>query len=198
MKEHSLGIADELFIRGDIPMTKQEVRILALAKARIGPRDSVIDIGAGTGSLTVEAALLARQGRVFAVEREQAGIGLIRTNAARFEAGNITVIEGSAPEALTGLPAADVIFIGGSGGQLASILETSDQLLKAGGRLVIMAVTPETLHEALTGLESRGGYAVEASGLQVTRLRQAGTKHLFQALNPVYIIAATKGGSHDR
>lgn len=198
MRTHSLGIADELFVRGDIPMTKQEVRILALAKARIGETDIVVDIGAGTGSLSVEAALLARRGEVFAVEREPDGIELIGANATRFETGNIRIIQGNAPEALASLPAADVIFVGGSGGRLNAILETTDRLLKTGGRLVIMAVTPETLTEALTAMESHGGYAVEASGVQITRLRRAGTKHMFQALNPVYIIACTKGGSHDR
>jgi len=148
--------------------------------------------------LTVEAALLARQGKVFAIEREPAGISLIRANAAQFEAGNITIIEESAPEALAGLPAADVIFVGGSGGQLGAIIEAADRLLKAGGRLVIMAVTLETLYEALQAMQDRSGYKTETCGVQITRLRQAGTKHLFQALNPVYIIACTKGGSHDR
>jgi cobalt-precorrin-6B (C15)-methyltransferase len=198
MKVQFPGIADELFVRGDIPMTKQEVRIIALVKARIAETDIVVDIGAGTGSLAVEAALMAKNGKVFAVEREPAGISLIRANAARFEADNVSIVEGSAPEALAGLPGADVVFIGGSGGQLTSILKTGHELLKAGGRLVIMAVTVETLNEALQFMQGRSDYQVEAAGLQVTRLRQAGTKNLFQAMNPVYIIACTKGGSHDR
>jgi cobalt-precorrin-6B (C15)-methyltransferase len=198
MKVKFPGIADELFIRGDIPMTKQEVRILAVAKAHIGECDVVIDIGAGTGSLSIEAALLAKSGKIFAVEREAEGVELIRTNAAQFGVTNLEVIAGTAPKALDGLPKADVIFVGGSGGNLAEILEQANVLLSPGGRLIITAVTVETLHDALQAMDCTGGYLVEACGVQITRLRRAGPKNMFQALNPVYIIACTKGGSHDR
>lgn len=189
------GIPDQEFIRGDIPMTKQEVRILALVKARIGAAATVIDIGAGTGSLSVEAALLAPQGRVFAIEKQEEGAALIRANAAKFGAANIEVITGDAPGALAGLPAADAIFIGGSGGRLADILAAADRLLKPGGRLIVTAVTVETLQQALASLDDQAGYQTEAAGVQITRLRRAGAKHLFQANNPVYIITCTKGGT---
>ncbi|MDR3565054.1 MAG: precorrin-6Y C5,15-methyltransferase (decarboxylating) subunit CbiT [Negativicutes bacterium] len=198
MSDHFPGIADELFVRGDIPMTKQEVRILALSKACIAEQDIVIDIGAGTGSLSVEAALLARRGKVFAVEREEEGTALIRTNAAKFAVDNIEIIAGEAPGALAGLPAADVIFVGGSGGHLATILAEADRLLKPGGRLVITAVTVETLQQALEITQQRSEYKVEATGVQITRLRRAGSKNMFQALNPVYLIACNKGGHYDR
>ncbi len=188
------GIPDNEFIRGDIPMTKQEVRILALVKARIGAADTILDIGAGTGSFSVEAALLAPRGRVYAVEKEPEGVGLIRANAAKFCTANLEVVAGAAPEALAGLPAADVIFIGGSGGYLEEILAAADSLLKPGGRLILAAVTVETLHQALAVLDTRPDYDTEAAGVQVTRLRKAGGKHMFQAGNPVYLIACIKGG----
>jgi cobalt-precorrin-6B (C15)-methyltransferase len=187
------GIDDQLFIRGNIPMTKQEVRILVLNKARIGAQDIVLDIGAGTGSLTVEAALLARQGRVYAVEREEEGIELIKANASKFGAENIEVILGMAPECLAGVPSVDVVFVGGSGGSLRSILHSADLLLKTGGRMIITAVTVETLNEALTVMRQAPVYKVEAAGISVTRLRLVGEKNMFQALNPVYIITCTKG-----
>lgn len=193
-REYFPGIADDCFIRGGIPMTKAEIRILALAKAKIRPTDIIIDVGAGTGSLSVEAALQAPLGRVFAVEREPEGIGLIMENAARFGAGNITPVEGEAPDALQQVPAADVVLIGGSGGQLPAILSRADELLKPGGRLVIMAVTPQTLTEALALMRQKKEYSLECSGVQVTRLRPAGEKDLFQALNPVYIICCEKRG----
>jgi len=192
------GIPDELFSRGDIPMTKQEIRILAIVKAAINPSDSIVDIGAGTGSLSIEAALLAPQGRVYAVEKEGEGVALIRANAAKFNASNIEVIHGEAPEALADLPRADVIFIGGSGGHLPGILEAADGLLKPGGRLIVTAVTIETINDTLQLFSQKDNYRTEAIGAQITRVRPAGSKHMFQALNPVYIITCIKGDNHDR
>ncbi len=194
MKYAVPGIADEEFIRGDTPMTKQEVRILALVKARISAASTVVDIGAGTGSLTVEAALLAPQGRVYAIEQDAAALDLIRANAAKFGAANVAIVAGTAPAALAGLPAADTIFIGGSGGRLAAVADAADRLLKPGGRLIVTAVTVETLQQALAIFAARPDYRAEAAGVQITRLRRAGAKHLFQANNPVYLIACTKGG----
>ena len=193
MKTYFPGIADEDFSRGDVPMTKQEVRTLALAKAKITATDTIIDIGAGTGSLSVEAALQAKEGRVFAIERESAGIELIRMNAERFGANNVIPLLGLAPDALQDLPPADVIFIGGNGGHLSEILVQADALLKVGGRLVAMAITVETLYHVLDFLRGKVDYEVEACGVQITRIRPVGTSHMLQALNPVYMIAGTKG-----
>ncbi|MBP2654504.1 MAG: precorrin-6Y C5,15-methyltransferase (decarboxylating), CbiT subunit [Firmicutes bacterium] len=192
------GIPDDAFIRGDVPMTKAEVRVLALTKARIKERDIVVDVGAGTGSISIEAALLASQGKVFAIEKETAGIELIKANAARFLTTNVETIHGSALEKLGNLPMADVIFVGGSGGHIRKILEAANQILKPDGRLVVMAVTVETLQEALDVMQSLDGYQVDAAGIQITRLRRVGSKNMFQALNPVYIVACTRRESSDR
>jgi len=189
------GINDDEFIRGDIPMTKQEIRILVLAKAKISVTDSIVDIGAGTGSLSIEAALQASQGKVYAIERHAAGIELIRANAAKFGVPNLAAIEGSAPQALQGLPAVDVIFIGGSGGHLTEILSRSDQLLKAQGRIVITAITIETLYDALHIMQAKPEYEVEAFGAQISRIKQLKTSNMLQALNPIYIITCTKNNA---
>jgi len=187
------GIKDEDFIRGDIPMTKQEVRILVLTKAKICPTDTIIDIGAGTGSLSIEAALQASSGKVYAIERHPEGTQLIRSNAMHFGVENIEIISGTAPKALQDLPVADVIFIGGSGGHLQEILDQSNSLLKPNGRLVITAITIETLHEALHSMQAKSEFTVEAFGMQVTRIKQVKSSNMLQALNPIYIITCTKG-----
>ena len=110
------GLADDLFARGDVPMTKAEVRAATMAAARLRPGERVLDVGAGTGSLTVEAALLCQPGEVVAVERDPAALELLHTNLARFGLSGVTVVAGEAPAAIAGLAAFDAIFVGGSGG----------------------------------------------------------------------------------
>ena len=190
---HCIGIEDEAFLRGDVPMTKREIRILTLAKARIAPGDVVWDIGAGTGSLSVEAALLAEKGgAVFAIERQAEGCELIRRNAAKFGAANLTVVEGAAPEALAKLPVPDVVLIGGSGKALPEILSIVDEKLKPGGRMVLNTVTVESLYETLAELEKRPQYDCDAMQAQITRLPKRGRYHMAQALNPIAIVACIK------
>lgn len=191
--KYCLGINDEEFVRGNIPMTKKEIRILTLVQAKITADSVIVDIGAGTGSLSIEAALLAKNGHVYAVERETEGIELIKQNMARFGVDNITPICQAAPAALSGLPSADAVLIGGSGGNLQDIVIQADKLLLPQGRIVLTAVTVDTLHNGLKYLEELG-YAVEACGVQINRIRSVGSVNMFQALNQVYIIKATKGG----
>ena len=147
---HFIGIADTEFIRGNIPMTKEEVRILTLAKAKIKADDIIIDIGAGTGSLSIEAALLAPNGKVFALEKNLEGIDLIKKNAEKFQANNITVINAYAPEGMADLPQADVIFIGGSGKNLQALIDQSASLLKKNGKIIVNAVTAASISPTLT------------------------------------------------
>lgn len=184
------GIPDERFIRGEIPMTKEEVRAVTLAKARLRREAIVYDIGAGTGSLTVEAALLAPRGKVFAVEREPEGIDLIKQNCAKFEAENVEVISGWAPEALIGLPKAHAVIIGGSGGKLAQIIAQCAVNMETGARIVINAVTLDTLDVARVTLEENGFAELEIVTLAVTRWPRVGRSYMAKALNPVFIVSA--------
>ena len=117
-----LGIPDEEFIRGNVPMTKAEVRAVSLSKLNLSPHSVCCDIGAGTGSVTVEMAVAAYQGHVYAVEQIEEATALIRENCGNFHIGNVTVIPGNAPEALDNLPTLDAAFIGGNGGQLKEIV----------------------------------------------------------------------------
>jgi cobalt-precorrin-6B (C15)-methyltransferase len=188
-----LGIADEEFIRQDVPMTKQEIRILSLVKAQIAPDAVIYDIGAGTGSLSIEAARLAPKGEVYAIERSSEGINLIRANAANFAVTNMQVIQAEAPDGLAGLPEADAILIGGSGSRLPEILETVTPKLKQTGRLVLNCITVQTLMQCIEFMRQHSDiYIYEAIQVQVTRLLQVGTYDMAKANNPIYIVTCWK------
>lgn len=185
------GIPDVEFIRDNVPMTKEEVRAVTISKLRL-KRDSIVyDIGAGTGSLTVEAALQAKQGRVYAIEREVDGVELIRNNLTKFELDNVEVIGQEAPAALKDLPTVERVMIGGSGGQLDKILKVVDQKLVNNGRVVINAITLDTLTTAREELE-RLDYDLEICNLAVTRTKEVGEYQMLQGMNPVYIISGIK------
>lgn len=188
-----LGIEDEAFIRGKVPMTKQEIRILTLVKAQIKPADIIYDVGAGTGSLSVEAARLAPEGHVYALERKKEAVSLIEANRQHFGVTNLSIVEIEAPDGMKVLPAADVILIGGSGGRLEKIFEAAAGKLRQGGRLVLNCITVQTLAEALAYLhEHEELYRYEAVSVQVNRLRRVGPYDMAQAQNPIYIITCTK------
>ena len=188
-----LGMDDEAFLRGKVPMTKQEIRILSLVKARIKPDAVIYDIGAGTGSLSIEAARLAPQGMVYALERTSAGIELIRANAANFMIRNVRTVEAEAPEGLELLPAADTVLIGGSGGRLAEILDAVTPKLKAEGRIVLNCITIQTLMQCLEYMRAHSEvFAYEAIQVQVSRLRQIGSYDMAKAENPIFIVTCWK------
>ena len=188
-----LGLDDEEFIRGKVPMTKQEIRILTLVKARIQPDSIIYDIGAGTGSLSVEAARLAPEGRVYSLEKNPEGAKLIRANAANFALRNISVIEAEAPEGIETLPLCNTVLIGGSSGNLKEIMDAIKSKLKIGGRVVINCVTVQTLLQAIDYFRSHErDYRYEAIQVQVTRLQQVGPYDMAKAVNPVYILTARR------
>ena len=189
----NLGIKDEEFVRGKGPMTKEEIRILTLVKAQIAPDAVVYDIGAGTGSLSIEAARLAPAGHVYAIEKNPEGIGLIAENAKRFGVENITVIEGAAPDALAGLPELDVALIGGSGRKLSDILDIIGERLRLNGRIVANAITMQTVAACLDYFHTHADrYTYEAIQVQISRLERVGPYDMAKALNPIYIITAQR------
>lgn len=189
----SSGIPDELFIRGDVPMTKQEVRAVALAKLRLTATDTVWDVGAGTGSVSIEAALVARTGSVWAVERNAAGVRLIRENADAFGCGNVHAIPGVAPEALAKLPVPDAVFVGGSAGELPSIVEAALEK-NSQVRLCVPCVTVETLTEACALLSGSRFKGFEACQVSAARAEAVGSHHLMKAQNPVFLVSARGAG----
>jgi len=189
-KASSIGISDDEFIRGDVPMTKAEIRAISLSKLKI-KNDSVIwDVGAGTGSVSVECALLAEDGCVYAIEKKPEAVDLIRQNRIKFRADNIIDIVGEAPEALADLPAPDCVFIGGSSGNLEQIIDTVLEK-NTNATIVANAITLETQTEA-SGLAKRFE-EFEAVSVSVSRSRAAGDYHLMNSLNPVWIFTMRGG-----
>ncbi len=185
-----IGISDEAFERGSLPMTKSEVRAVILSRLCLQVDEIVYDIGSGTGSVSVEMGGQVSAGCVYAVEQKAEGIGLVTRNAERFGLSNIHPIEGRAPEALLALPAPDAAFIGGSEGSLrgilALLLEKNPKV-----RVVLTAVTMETVAEG-TALMEEYGMEPELVLLQVSRGRRIGTRHMMTALNPIYVISGKR------
>ena len=180
------GLPDEAFERGDVPMTKQEVRAAVLAKLAVRPEDILWDVGAGTGSVSVELALAAPRGRVYAVECRPEGCALIKANREKFRTRNLVLVEGLAPAALSELPAPDAVFIGGSKGSLAAIVDAAlDKNPDA--RICVSAIALETLSAAVAALTAKGR-TVQVSQIAVSRAKAVGGLHLMMAQNPIYLI----------
>lgn len=180
------GLPDEAFERGDVPMTKQEVRAAVLAKLAVRPEDILWDVGAGTGSVSVELALAAPRGRVYAVECRPEGCALIKANREKFRTRNLVLVEGLAPAALSDLPAPDAVFIGGSKGSLAAIVDAAlDKNPDA--RICASAIALETLSAAVAALTAKGR-TVQVSQIAVSRAKAVGGLHLMMAQNPIYLI----------
>lgn len=179
-----LGIPNEEWVRGKVPMTKEEIRVLCLAKLRLGTDSVLYDVGAGTGSVAAEAALWCKRGRVYAVERRWEAVELLKENKRKFFACNMEIVPGEAPEALEDLEAPTHLFLGGTGGRFMDILAAVRR--KSGSvRVVMTAVTLETIAQAM---ELPCG-EMEILQLQVSRAKERSGYHLMSSENPVYILA---------
>jgi precorrin-6Y C5,15-methyltransferase (decarboxylating) len=186
-----LGIPDDEFSAIKKQITREEVRAVTLAKLNLRHDMVLWDIGAGSGSVSVEADHLLPNGRVFAVEHNAQYLAFMRDNLRKFHARHVTVIEGQAPACLENLPDPNRVFIGGSGGNLWQILETVDARLPADGRVVINAITLDTLTAANEFFDN-AGYRVEVTTVNVARTRPFTDYKMFEAFDPVFILAANK------
>ena len=185
----SPGLPDSAFERAEgIPMSKQAVRALVLAKLGVQPGDVCWDIGSGTGSVSVELALQSKE--VWAVERDAAAFALSQRNRERFHAWNLRLVQGEAPEALAAFPAPDAVFVGGSGGALEAIIRAVYEK-NPRARVCVAAIAIETAEAALRTLEALG-YDTELTQLAVSSSRRAGQLHLLLAQNPVCLITGTR------
>lgn len=176
-------------------MTRQEIRVIVLSKLKLFAGAVVYDVGAGTGSVTVECALQMKQGTVYALEKNGSADELVETNAKRFGVSHLVkLVPGQAPQTMEKLPLADRIFIGGSAGALQEILQTAHNKLKPGGWLVATSVTLETGPAVLQFLEEQGYQQVEAVSVSTAVARKAGVKHMWQGESPVTVISGQKAG----
>jgi precorrin-6Y C5,15-methyltransferase (decarboxylating) len=175
-------------------ITQAEVRAIALAQLAIRPADVVWDVGAGSGSVAIEAAQLSDPGPVYAIEQDAADYHLIRANAETFAVSNLKAIHGIAPAVFSELPAPDAVFVGGLGREVARLLEAVWDALRPGGRLVVNVATLESLSAVHSVLKRLAGH-VEALLVNVAR----GTEQLetlrFDAVNPSFLFAVTRPGA---
>lgn len=182
------GIPDGEFQRGKVPMTKQEVRAAILAKLAVGPEDVCWDVGAGTGSVSVELALQGKS--AWAVEEKPEACELIRANRQKFGAWNLHLTQGSAVDVLPDFPRPDKVFIGGSHGDLEEIINLTFRA-NPDARICVSAITLENLHQAVESLQHRS-CEVEVAQISVSRTKSAGKLHLLLAQNPVFLITGVR------
>ena len=187
----TFGIPDDEFVSIKKLITKEEVRVVTLAKLKLRHDMCLWDIGAGSGSICVEADHLLPNGRIFAIERNEECRQFIKENLQKFNTRNVVLIEGDAPDCLEELPDPDCVFIGGSGGRLWDILDTVDQRLAVGGRIVLNASTLDTL-TAANEYFGNAGYQVEVVTVNIARTRPHSNYKMFEAYDPVYILTAVK------
>ncbi|KAF6249180.1 precorrin-6Y C5,15-methyltransferase (decarboxylating) subunit CbiT [Marine Group I thaumarchaeote] len=188
------GIPDEYFERTEnVPITKEEVRTIQISKARLKPGQTVYDIGCGSGSISIEAAFqVESSGKVLAIDYDENAIELTKKNMYKFGLSNISVIFGNAKEKILELEEADVIFIGGTGGDTKEIVEISQNKLKSGGRIVIGTILIETLYSVLQILDKLQFESVDITQITIAKSRKTSTGTMMLARNPVTIISATK------
>ena len=196
-KARPLGLSDDDFeqrrpLRGQI--TKREVRAVSLYSLGLRQDSLVWDIGAGTGSVSVEVALIAHRGRVFAVEKDLDNIGLLERNVERLGTDNIEIVAEAAPAALDSLPDPDSVFIGGSGGNLPAIFQLVGRRLKPGGRVVANLAVLERSHEAYHQMQQLG-FQTELVMVNAARGKELkdGTVRL-ESLNPVFVVSGVRQG----
>ena len=185
------GIPDELFERTEeVPITKEEIRAVAISKLRLREGQSAIDIGCGSGSITVELCLQTK-GNVFAIDFDQKAIELTKKNLQKFGV-KAEVIVGKAQDILPKLPQADAVMVGGTWGDTRRVIELAVDKLKKGGRIVIDTILIETMYQALATINELKLTEIDITQITISKARKVTTGTMMLARNPVMIISATK------
>lgn len=182
------GLPDAAFIRAKVPMTKEEVRSISLSKLQLQADSVVYDVGAGTGSVSIEAACMAGRGIVYAIEQKEEAVALIGENRRKFGLSNLEIIHGKAPDAFAGLETPTHAFLGGTGGNMREIIgwlrERNPQI-----RIVINCIALETLAEITALLKEWEIPDVDIASVNIGKAKQLGAYHLMMGQNPVYVIS---------
>jgi len=188
------GIPDELFDRDEnVPITKEEVRVVQISKARLKPGMIVYDIGCGSGSISVEAAhQVEESGHVHAVDYDAKAVEITKKNLEKFNLANVSVILGNAKEKISELPNADAVFIGGTGTDTNEIMHICQDKLKSGGRIVIGMILIETIFSVLSSIKELDFDSVDITQVTIAKSRRTTTGTMMLARNPVTILSATK------
>ena len=188
------GIPDEFFERTeDVPITKEEVRTIQISKARLCPGNIVYDIGCGSGSITVEAALqVESDGKIYAVDIDPKAVELTRKNLDKFGISNVETILADAKQKIPSLPMADAIFIGGTGGDTKDIVTLCYDKLKPGARIVVGVILIETLYSVMEAMNKLNFDSVDMTQITISKSKKTSTGTMMLARNPVTVISATK------
>lgn len=191
------SINDDEFITGQVPMTKSEVRTVSIGKLRLKKNYVLYDIGAGTGSISIESAFKLTEGMVYSIEKNKDAIKLIKENIEKFGTYNVEVVEGEAPYAIELLEIADAAFIGGSSGNMDEIIAS---LLKKNPliSIVINAITLQTLNESIACMENYKFKNIEITHISVSKSKKVGRYNMMMGQNPIYVISGKGCGSYDR
>lgn len=186
-----MHIYDKDFVHGELPMTKQEVRAVSIAKLQLKEDSILIDVGAGTGTIGIESATYIKTGKVIGIEKEEKGLDVIRENIKKFNLDNYFLIHGRAPQEIPNINY-DRMFIGGSTGGMKDIVAHFVQYSKKNSRLVINTITLETLNTTMEILKEFGFKEIEVVNMMVSRGKKVGPYTMMYGENPIYIITVVK------
>jgi cobalt-precorrin-6B (C15)-methyltransferase len=186
------GISDELFERTEeVPITKEDIRTIAISKLRLKDGYSAIDVGCGSGSITVELCLQTK-GQVYAIDFDEKAVELTKKNLQKFGVKAEKVIVGKAQDVLPKLSEVDAVIVGGTWGDTKQVIELAVGRLKKGGRIVIDTIVIETMYQALTALKELELKEIDITQVIISKARKVTTGTMMLARNPVMIISATK------
>jgi precorrin-6B C5,15-methyltransferase / cobalt-precorrin-6B C5,C15-methyltransferase len=188
-----IGIEDHEFFQRKPDkglITKKEVRVLSVSALQLKIDSVVWDIGTCTGSVAIEAGRIAREGQIFAIEKNEADLENCKQNLSKFRV-DATVVHGKAPDQLEHFPSPDAVFIGGTAGGMKDILRICCHRLNQNGHVVLNAVTIENLAEAMASFK-KNGFTTEVTLAQISRSKPILNLTRFDALNPIYIITAKR------